>query len=265
MNVSRPDYFSLANKVCVVTGAASGIGRETLLVLGRSGAHVVGLDRNIDTLEETRALADNEGLSVEFYAADVADREAIMSIADQVLKKNGRVDGWANVAGILRYAFIADITPEHVNELIAVNQLGVLWGLAAAAKVMKSGGSIVSVASAGGEMPFPRLGGYGMTKAAVIQLTRTASVEFGELGIRVNAIAPGYVETPMVAASYSRADGTIDEALKAQFFDARRSQSPLSITGEPLDIALTVLYLMSDASKFMTGQVLRPNGGVYFG
>jgi 3-oxoacyl-[acyl-carrier protein] reductase len=130
---------------------------------------------------------------------------------------------------------------------------------------MKSGGSIVSVASAGGEMPFPRLGGYGMTKAAVIQLTRTASVEFGELGIRVNAIAPGYVETPMVAASYSRADGTIDEALKAQFFDARRSQSPLSITGEPLDIALTVLYLLSDASKFMTGQVLRPNGGVYFG
>jgi len=69
----------------------------------------------------------------------------------------------------------------------------------------------------------------------------------------------------MVAASYSRADGTVDEALKEQFFDARRSQSPLSITGEPLDIALTVLYLMSDASKFMTGQVLRPNGGVYFG
>ena len=264
MNDSRPDYFSLANKVCVVTGAASGIGRETLLVLGRSGAHVVGLDRNIDTLEETRALADNEGLSVEFYGADVADRDAVMSIAEQVLKKNGRVDGWANVAGILRYAFIADITPEHVNELIAVNQLGVLWGLAAALVMPyppSLGKGISPPAEATETIDPPDF----ITLAAVIQLTRTASVEFGELGIRVNAIAPGYVETPMVAASYSRADGTIDEALKAQFFDARRSQSPLSITGEPLDIALTVLYLMSDASKFMTGQVMRPNGGVYFG
>lgn len=259
------DYFSLDGKIAVVTGAARGIGRETVLTLARAGAHVVGVDRDRGACDETSSLANTEGLSCEFLAVNVANRVDVIELGNHVLLKHGRVDVWANVAGILQYNFIVDIKPDEISEIIAVNQLGVLWGIAAAALAMKNGGSIISIASAGGEMPYPRLAAYGMTKAAVMQLTRTAALELGELGIRVNAVAPGFVDTPMVAINYTRPDGSIDIDVRDKLFEDRVAQSPLRITGEPIDIALAVLYLASDASRFMTGQTIRPNGGTYYG
>jgi 3-oxoacyl-[acyl-carrier protein] reductase len=124
-------------------------------------------------------------------------------------------------------------------------------------------GSIVNVASAGGEMPAPTLSVYGMTKAGVIQLTRTAATELGPLGIRANAVAPGFIETPMTKRVWTGTDGSVDDAKRAEVLGARSAQSPLSTTGDPEDIAYAMLYLAADASKFMTGQVLRPNGGVH--
>jgi len=124
-------------------------------------------------------------------------------------------------------------------------------------------GSIVNVASAGGEIPAPTLSVYGLTKAAVIQLTRTVAAELGPRGVRANAVAPGFIETPMTQRNWTAADGTVDEARRAELLRQRGAQSPLGTTGETQDIAYAMLYLASDASKFMTGQVLRPNGGVY--
>ncbi|MEY4165378.1 MAG: hypothetical protein RL419_1220 [Actinomycetota bacterium] len=259
------DRFALEGQVAVVTGAAMGMGRETTLTLARAGARVVGIDRNADVMEETRSIALAEGLECSFAVADVSSRDDMMKIARRTKDDLGRVDGWANIAGILRYSLIEDVTPDHVNEVIAVNQLGVLWGIAAAASVMMNGGSIVNIASSGGEMPYPSLAAYGMTKAAVMQLTRTAALELGEKGIRVNAIAPGFVDTPMVRNTHLRADGTLDEDKRREHLAARAAQSPLGLTGEVQDMAMTILFLMSEAGRFYTGQVLRPNGGVFFG
>ena len=258
-------FFSLKDRVAVVTGAGSGIGQETVLTLARAGAHVVGVDRDADACSRTSALAKAENLSCEFMTVDVSDREQVIDCGQSVFANHGRVDVWANIAGILQYDLIVDVAVEDVLNIISVNQLGVLWGIASAAKVMNNGGSIVSIASAGGEMPFPRLAAYGMTKAAVMQLTRTAALELGEQGIRVNAIAPGFVDTPMVAANFVKPDGTIDLEKRAEHFATRSQQSPIRATGEPIDIALAVLYLASDSSRFMTGQILRPNGGAFYG
>jgi 3-oxoacyl-[acyl-carrier protein] reductase len=102
-----------------------------------------------------------------------------------------------------------------------------------------------------------------MTKAAVIQLTRSLAAELGPRGVRVNAVAPGYVETAMTSRVWTGADGTIDAEARARAIDARAAGSPLGRTGRAEDIAWTMLFLASDASGFYTGQVLRPNGGVY--
>jgi 3-oxoacyl-[acyl-carrier protein] reductase len=103
---------------------------------------------------------------------------------------------------------------------------------------------------------------YALTKAAVMMLTRSAAFEGGEFGIRVNAVAPGFIDTPMVAGYYTREDGSIDEDAKRTTFAQRAAQAPLRRTGETEDITWAMLYLAADASRFMTGQVLRPNGGV---
>jgi 3-oxoacyl-[acyl-carrier protein] reductase len=102
-----------------------------------------------------------------------------------------------------------------------------------------------------------------MTKAAVLSLTRTAAAELGPSGVRVNAVAPGFVETGMTRRSWTAADGTVDEAERSRLLAAMNAGSPLRMNGDPDDIAWAVLYLAADASRFMTGQVLRPNGGVH--
>jgi 3-oxoacyl-[acyl-carrier protein] reductase len=107
----------------------------------------------------------------------------------------------------------------------------------------------------------PRLSVYGMTKAGVIHLTKTAAAEFGPDGVRVNAVAPGFVATPMVAASYTGPDGEPDPAARDELFSNRAPIAALGVIGTTRDMALAMLYLASDASSFMTGQTLRPNGG----
>jgi 3-oxoacyl-[acyl-carrier protein] reductase len=195
---------------------------------------------------------------------DVSDRSAVEDLARAAVRGTGRVDFWANVAGIIRNATIIETKEEDLDAIVAVNLKGVYWGIGAAGRVMSAAkrGSIVNVASAGGEMPAPTLGVYGMTKAGVVQLTRTAAAELGPSGIRVNAVAPGFIDTPMTQRSWVNADGTIDDERRAAALQARGNQSPLGITGDPTDIAFAMLYLAADASRFVTGQVMRPNGGV---
>ena len=111
-------------------------------------------------------------------------------------------------------------------------------------------------------MPAPTLSIYAMTKAAVNHLTRCAAVELGGRNIRVNAVAPGFTDTPMVQRNWTREDGTVDDDARAELLGVRAAQSPLGTTATPEDQAWAMLYLASDASRFVTGQVLRPNGGV---
>ncbi|MFI5041601.1 MAG: SDR family NAD(P)-dependent oxidoreductase [Acidimicrobiales bacterium] len=257
--------FSLEGRTAVVTGAAMGIGRQTALTYALAGAHVVVGDRAKDRLAETGELVEKAGGKATVVPTDVSVKSQVDDLARSAVRATGRLDVWANVAGVIRNSLVVDTTEEDLDAVLAVNLKGVYWGCAAAGRVMSAAGrgAIVNVASAGGEMPAPTLSVYGMSKAAVIQLTRVVAAELGPKGVRANAVAPGFIETPMTMRNWTDADGSIDEDKRAKLIGARGAQSPLGMTGEPTDIAYAMLYLAVDASRFMTGEVLRPNGGVH--
>jgi len=260
--------FSLAGRIAVITGAAGGIGRQAAITFAQAGADVVIADVGVKGLEETAALVAEAGGIALVVPTDVSDRDAVEALAAAAVAAHGRIDVWANVAGIIRYAPITEVTPEDLAAIVGVNQFGTYWGVAAAGRIMAAnpgspGGSIINITSAGGDMPAPTLSVYAMTKAAVAHLTRCAAVEFGPSGIRVNAVAPGFTDTPMVQGNWTRPDGSVDEEARSFMMGVRAAQSPLGTTATPEDQTLAMLYLASDASKFVTGQILRPNGGVY--
>ena len=263
MHAELEQAFSLVGRVAVVTGAAGGIGREAAITFAKAGADVVIADVGLEGLVGTAELVRAVGRKVLIRRTDVSDQKDVDGLASEAMREFGHIDVWANVAGIIRYFRIADALEEDVRSIVDVNLLGAYWGIAAAARAMTAGGSIINITSAGGEMPAPTLSVYGMTKAGLAQLTRTAAAELGPSKIRVNAIAPGFIDTPMVSTYFTNEAGDVDPDAKAAILNARASQSPLGTTGETTDITYAMLYLASEASRFMTGQVMRPNGGVF--
>jgi 3-oxoacyl-[acyl-carrier protein] reductase len=261
---SLRDLFRLDGRVAVVTGAASGIGRGAALTFSAAGASVLIADIDQAGLAATAETITKNGGKAEAHVCDVRDRAAVHALADRAVAGAGRLDVWANVAGVLRPRPIVDTTEEDLDATLAVNLKGVYWGCAAAAKAMipRGAGSIINIASAGADVPAPGLSAYSLTKAAVIMLTKTLATEVGQHGVRANAVAPGFIDTPMVAHHFTREDGSVDSAARDAIFKSRAAQTPLGTTGEPSDIALAMLYLASDAARFVTGQTLRPNGGV---
>ena len=256
------EQFSLHGRTAVITGAAGGIGRQAAITFTQAGANVVIADVGIAGLEETAALVAAAGGKATVVPTDVSDRDQVNALADAAIKTHGRLDIWANVAGVIRYMNIVDATPEDVEFITKVNLWGTYWGVAAAGRAMTNGGSIINVSSAGGDMPAPTLSIYAMTKAAVSHLTRCAAVELGANDIRVNAIAPGFTDTPMVQGRWTNADGSVNEAERESYTTTRAAQSPLGTIATAEDQSWALLYLASDASRFVTGQVIRPNGGV---
>lgn len=254
--------FSLRGRVAVITGAAGGIGRQAALTFTEAGADVVLADVGEAGLAETAEMVGALGGRATVVPTDVSDRDAVDALAAAATEAGGRLDVWCNVAGIIRNCMIVDATPDDVEAITRVNLWGTYWGIAAAGRTMTNGGSIINVSSAGGDMPAPTLSIYAMTKAAVAHLTRVAAAELGPSDIRVNAIAPGFTDTPMVQRNWTRADGSVDDSARDALLSARAAQSPLAATGTPEDQSWAMLYLASDASRFVTGQVLRPNGGV---
>jgi 3-oxoacyl-[acyl-carrier protein] reductase len=256
------EQFSLHGRTAVITGAAGGIGRQAAITFTQAGANVLIADVGVAGLEETAEMVAAAGGNATVVPTDVSDRDQVNALAEAAIKTHGRLDIWANVAGVIRYMNIVDATPEDVEFITKVNLWGTYWGVAAAGRAMTNGGSIINVSSAGGDMPAPTLSIYAMTKAAVSHLTRCAAVELGANDIRVNAIAPGFTDTPMVQGRWTNADGSIDEAERESYTNTRAAQSPLRTIATPEDQTWAMLYLASDASRFVTGQVIRPNGGV---
>jgi 3-oxoacyl-[acyl-carrier protein] reductase len=169
-----------------------------------------------------------------------------------------------NIAGIMIDSSIIDLDPDEFDRILSVNLKGVLYGCQAAGKVMveQRAGSIINMASAAVLTPSPGIGPYAICKAGVAQLTKSMAAEVGEHGVRVNSVAPGFVPTNMTARYYTNPDGTVNEAAKAATLAPMARFAPLRRVGETADVAYGVLYLASDASSFVTGQLLSPNGGV---
>jgi 3-oxoacyl-[acyl-carrier protein] reductase len=255
--------FGLHGRVAVITGGASGLGRETARVFARAGARLMLADRDEPGLAETRSMIEALGGEASSRRADVTRRDQMEALADGAVEVFGRLDIWVNAAGIGLQGTVLETSEADLDRVFAINAKGTYLGCAAAGRVMRTqgGGAIVNISSGGGEAAIPGLSAYGMSKAAVNLLTRTCALEFGPFDVRVNAVAPGWIDTPMGSQLYRDSTGAIDEARRERVLREQAQASPLGINGEPTDIALAALYLASDASRYVTGHVLRADGG----
>jgi len=246
-------HETFRGRVALVTGATSGIGRATALALARRGASVVAVGRDAgrgqDVVSECRSL----GASCDFQRADLAGAGGAEAMVAHMLKIFGRLDIAVNNAGFQEArASLADQSDDVFDTVFAINTRSLFLAMKAEIKVMlaQGGGVIVNNASVSAlRNPNPGLALYSASKAAVLSLTRSAAMEYGPLGIRINAISPGRIKTPMMLGAGIADPGAIAAGL------------PLRRMGEPEDVAEAVLWLASDAASFVTGHNLCVDGG----
>ena len=255
--------FDLTGRVAVVTGAAGGIGRASAEVLAAHGASVVCADVQGGLAEETAALIEKAGGAAKGVQVDVSTRAEVEALVDHAVATYGRLDVMCNIAGIMHDSTVLETDEADLDRVHGINFKGVFFGCQAAGRVMveQGSGSIINTASTAIDMGAPGIVCYSTAKVAVAQLTKTLATEIGPSGVRVNAVAPGYIITPMTARRWTNPDGTLDEARRDGMLKMMGGMAPLRRTGVPDDIAYAVLYLASDAASFVTGQILRPNGG----
>jgi 3-oxoacyl-[acyl-carrier protein] reductase len=239
----------LQGKVALVTGASRGIGREISLLLAKNGAKVVAADVLLEGAEETARLAGNGSYAVKL---DVSNAEEVQKVVGDIADKEEKIDILVNNAGITRDNLLIGIRDEDWEKVLDVNLKGTfLMTRAVVRQMMRArAGSIISLSSVSGLHGNVGQANYAASKAGIVGLTKTVAREFAKRGIRANAVAPGFIKTEMT--------DVLSDKVKEAALDA----IPMRRFGEPLDIAKAVLFLASDLSAYITGQVIVVDGGM---
>jgi NAD(P)-dependent dehydrogenase (short-subunit alcohol dehydrogenase family) len=244
----------LEGKVIVVVGASTGIGADTARVLAADGAALMLVARNKATLAEITDELVAKGHDVAYTTGDVSDAASVAGFIDATVARFGRLDGAYNNAAMGGAGRLDAVTEEDFDRIMAVNVKGTWLCLREEVRVMErqGSGSIVNVSSIGGLRGSSGMGAYQATKHAVIGLTRTAAHDFGPLGIRVNVIAPGPTESPMLDELRRTIPGGVE---------ARIAATPLRKVGTGAEVGATTSFLLSDRASHLSGVVLPVDGG----
>lgn len=246
--------FSLKGKVAVVTGSDRGIGKGIATVFAKAGANVVVTSVNMDGCNETCREIKKFGVEALPFRCDVSKEKDMENLVAETVKKFGRLDIFVNNAGVLLQKQLEEVAEEEWDSLLNVNLKGVFHGTKYAAKQMKKqggGGSIVNTASIAALVGYPGLIAYCASKGGVAAFTRASAMELAPHKIRVNAICPGLIETPMTK------DALVDKKMREENLNS----IPIHLIGQPEDIGYAALYLSSDEARYVTGISLVVDGG----
>ncbi|ABG94542.1 probable 3-oxoacyl-[acyl-carrier-protein] reductase [Rhodococcus jostii RHA1] len=246
------DKFRLDGRVAIVTGASSGLGVAFAKALAEAGADIVLAARRVDKLGDTAALVRATGRRALPVATDIADPDQCAALVDAAMTEFGRVDVLVNNAGVASAHPATRETPDQFRSVVDINLGGSYWTAQACGKVMQPGSSIVNISSVLGltTAGLPQAA-YSASKAAIIGLTRDLAQQWGtRMGIRVNALAPGFFASEMTDQYH---DG---------YLDSLASRMVLGRTGDAAELAATLVWLASDAAGYVTGQTLAVDGGI---
>jgi meso-butanediol dehydrogenase/(S,S)-butanediol dehydrogenase/diacetyl reductase len=252
----------LVDKVILITGAGSGIGRGVALAVAEQGARVAACDVLGDAAEETARLVEEAGGRCVAIEVDVTEQAAVEAMLEQVVEELGGIDGLVNNAGVIQLAESLDVAPADWDLQLEVNVKALFGCCRAVAALWKNsdcGGAIVNVASNAGKTGYPNMAIYNATKAAVISLTRTLAAEWAARSINVNAVCPGGVDTPMLAKV-------------ANWVAERRGVDPSDLLAtmtcqqlnrhvQPIEVGRVVAFLLSDRAAIIRGQSINVDGG----
>lgn len=247
----------LMDKVVIVTGAGGGIGRESARIIAAAGAKVVLSDINAVSLEETGEILQKDGFDAICIITDICSEESVRLLVQQTVAKYGRLDGAFNNAAVEQKSkALADLSVLEWNQTMQVNLTGTFLCMKyqIPAMLASGGGSIVNTSSAAAQMAFPHGSEYITTKAGILGLTRAAAVDYGAQGIRVNAVLPGIIRTPMVQR-------LIDDPSFSALFAQGRNRHALKRFGESSEVGEVAKWLLSDGASFVQGASIYVDGG----
>jgi len=243
------------DRVMLVTGASSGIGRACARALGREGARIVAAGRRRERLDEAIAGIRSEGGDAVAVTGDVRDEATCAAWVNEAVARFGGLDGLVNAAGVLGPGSAFETSPAEWDRMMDSNVRSLfLLTRAAAPELIKRKGSVVNISSVGGMRPYANLAAYCVTKAAVDMYTRCAALDFAPHGVRVNAVNPGVVVTELHTVTHAVPD-------YAGFLERSKTTHPIGRVGQPEEVASLVLYLLSDEAGWITGATYSIDGG----
>ena len=249
---SRRIQVDLTGQTAIVTGASRGIGNAIALVLGKAGAQVACVARNLEKLQETVDQIQQAGGTAAVYQCDVTDSAAVTQVIEDVIENWGQLDILVNNAGITRDTLIPRMSDEDWDDVLAANLRSVFLFTRTASMPMmrKRSGRIINISSVSGIMGNPGQSNYSASKAGIIGMTRSVARELASRKVTVNAICPGFIATEMT------------DALGPVVQEEVKKRVPAKRLGQSIEIADAVLYLTSQSAAYITGQVLTVDGGL---